>query len=304
MTLPLTDIVTFLAVVEQGSFTAAARTLGQPKTTVSRRVRALEARLGAQLLRRTTRTLSLTEAGTALFARCRRIPDTLADAEAAVAQLQGEPRGTLRVTAAFSLLQNLIGPRLPIFQQRYPRVRLDLIATHRTLDLVATGIDIALRTGPLADTTMVARRLAVLADRVWASPGYLARHGAPTHPDELKAHAILTTRRTERGEKYFWTMTSAEGRQDFEIRPLAVADDPELLKPMLVSGAGLMMATDMVMARLAERGLVRAILPGWNGRCPELHAVFPGGALQPPKLRAFVDFLVETLNRPPPETAP
>lgn len=296
MATDLNDTVIFVKVIETGSFTAAARDLRLPKTTVSRRVRKLEQRLGAQLLHRTTRRLNLTEAGATFFEQCRDIPRMLEDAEGAVGQLQGEPRGTLRVTASYSLMVNLIAPLLPDFRRRCPHVRMDIVLSHQTLDLVADQIDLALRMGPLADSTMIARHLAVFPNRIYASPAYLAEHGEPTHPRELQRHLALVTRVARQGRGYAWEMSRDGFGQSFPLNVVIEADDPEVLKAPLLAGAGLMMATDQIMARHVAEGSVRPVLQGWLGRCPELHAIFPQGHVQPPKLRAFVDFLVERLR--------
>jgi DNA-binding transcriptional LysR family regulator len=297
MSTDLNDTLTFVKVIEGGSFTAAARELRLPKTTVSRRIRELEERLGAQLLHRTTRRLSLTEAGSVYFEQCRHIAQALADAEASVGQLQGRPRGTLRVTSSHSLMLSLVGPLLAEFRELFPEVTIDLVLSHRTIDLVEEHVDVALRMGPMVDSGMVARRLAVLPNRIYASPTYLEKHGEPAHPFELQRHFALVTRVARRGGGYAWTMSKDGTAESYEITPVIEADDPEVLKAPLFAGAGLMMATDMIMARHAADGLVRAVLPGWLGRCPELHAVFPRGHVQPPKLRVFVDFLVRRLAR-------
>jgi DNA-binding transcriptional LysR family regulator len=304
MTADLNDTLAFIKVIEGGSFTAAARDLRLPKTTVSRRIRELEQRLGAQLLHRTTRRLSLTEAGSVYFEQCRHVPQVLADAEASVGQLQGQPRGTLRVTSSYSLMLSLVGPLLAEFRALCPDVHIDLILSHRTLDLVEEQIDVALRMGSLPDSAMVARRLAVLPNRVYASPAYLARHGEPAHPFELQRHFALVTRVARRGGGYAWPMSKDGVTESYEVTPVIEADDPEVLKAPLFAGAGLMMATDMIMARHAAEGLVRPILPGWVGRCPELHALFPRGHVQPPKLRAFVDFMIERLRTERAKTFP
>jgi DNA-binding transcriptional LysR family regulator len=292
----MNDTLAFIKVIEAGSFTAAARDLRLPKTTVSRKIRELEERLGVQLLHRTTRRLGLTEAGTTYFEHCRPIPQALADAEAAVGQLQGTPRGTLRITASYSLTMSVLAPLLGEFRERHPAVRLDLVMSHRTLDLVEEKIDIALRMGNLPDSSMAARQLAVLPNRIYASPEYLERHGEPAHPLELRQHMALVTRVARRGSSYAWPMSDGGEHEDYEINPVIEADDPELLKAPLFAGAGLMMATDMIMQRHVAEGRVRPILPGWLGRCPALHAVFPRGHVQPPKLRAFIDFLVPRLE--------
>lgn len=292
----MNETLVFLKVIEQGSFTAAARELRLPKTTISRKVRELEQRLGVQLLHRTTRRLGLTEAGRIYFQCCKQIPQSLLDAEAAVGQLQGNPRGTLRITASYSLSISLLSPLLGEFRELYPEVYVDLVLNHRTLDLVEEGIDIALRMGNLPDSSMAARQLAVLPNRIYASPLYLERHGEPSHPLELRQHLALVTRVARRGSSYAWPMSDGGAHESFEVSPVIEADDPELLKEPLFAGAGLMMATDMIMLRHVEEGRVRAVLPGWLGRCPALHAVFPRGHVQPPKLRAFIDFLMPRLE--------
>ncbi len=297
MTPDLNDTLAFVSVAESGSFTAAAKELRLPKTTLSRRIRSLEARLGAQLLHRTTRRISLTEAGAVYFEQCRHIARRLAEAEALVGQLQGRPRGVLRVTAAYSVMLNLVGPLLGEFRSLHPEVTIDLVLSHATLDLIGEHIDLALRLGPLPDSSLMARRLARLPNRVYASPAYLSEHGEPGHPEELRRHPALVTRVARRGSDYAWPMSRDGVTRDFPISPVMEADDPELLKAPLFAGAGLMMATDLIMARHLAQGLVTPILPGWLGRCPELHAVFPGGGIPPPKLRAFIDFLAARLDR-------
>lgn len=292
----LNDILVFLKVAECGSFTRAGQALRLPKTTVSRKVRELEQRLGVQLLHRTTRRLGLTEAGAVYVARCSHIPATLRDAEAAVSQVQGQPGGILRITCPYSLAVNLVSPLLAEFRTLYPQIQLDLVLTHRTLDLIQEKVDIALRMGNLPDSSMLARRLAVFPNRVYASRTYLDRFGEPAHPRELREHRALVTRVARSGAGYAWPMGQGGKLERFEVHPVIEADDPEVLKAPLAAGAGLMMATDLIMHNLVGKGLVQPILDGWLGRCPALHAVFPQGLVQPPKLRVFVDFLVAKLD--------
>lgn len=298
----LNDILIFLKVVETGSFTAAGRALRLPKTTVSRKIRELEQRLNVQLLHRSTRRLGLTQAGTVYFAHCGQIPQTLLDAEAAIGELQGHAAGTLRITCSYSLAVTLVAPLLAPFRARYPDVLVDLVLSHRNLDLIAEKIDLALRMGDLADSSMVARRLAVLPNRVYATPAYLAQYGTPGHPDELHHHHALVTRVARSGAGYAWPMREGDGGvlKNYPVTPIIEADDPEVLKAPLLAGAGLMMATDDIMRTCVAQGLAAPILPGWLGRCPALHAVFPQGLVQPPKLRVFLDFLVAHLGAPAP----
>jgi DNA-binding transcriptional LysR family regulator len=297
MVIDMNTTLVFIKVVEGGSFTAAGRDLRLPKTTISRKVRELEERLGAQLLHRTTRKLGLTEAGAVYYQHCKQIPQALTDAESAVGQLRGIPRGILRITCAYSLAVSIVAPLLAAFRKLYPEVRIDLVLSHRTLDLVAEEIDIALRmVSTLPDSSMAARKLAVLPNRIYASPAYLAEHGEPKHPFELRKHHALVTRVARRGGGYAWPMSNGGAMENYEISPVIEADDPEVLKEPLFGGVGLMMATDRIMRRYADQGMVKAVLPEWVGRCPALHAVFPRGLVQAPKLRAFIDFLVASLE--------
>jgi DNA-binding transcriptional LysR family regulator len=287
----LNETLAFVKVVQEGSFTAAARALGLPKATVSRRVQALEHRLGVPLLHRTTRRIGLTEAGTIYFQYCEPIARALGEAETAVSQMAGEPRGWLRVTASYSVAVSLISPLIRQFRLRYPQVSIDLILSHETLDLVAKEIDVALRMGPLPDSSLVARRLAVFPNHIYASADYIARHGEPSHPGELPQHFALATRVARRNYGFAWPMSNGGDLEDYPVNPVILADDPDVLIQPLLAGEGLMMVTDVLVRRYLADGLIRPILPAWTGRNPELHAVFPQGHVQSPKLRVFVDFL-------------
>lgn len=292
------DAIVFVRVVQCGSFTAAAKSLAQPKTTVSRRVRELERHLGVQLLQRTTRQLGLTEAGEIYFRHCEPLAAMLRQAEAAVSQLSGEPRGRLRVTTPYSIMVNLLAPMLGNFHERCPEVTIDLVLSHQVQDLVREEIDIALRLGPLPDSSMSARRLAEFPNRIYATPSYLARFGEPMHPQELIRHKTLATRVATTPDGYAWKLWQDGEMQEFPIRPVIVADDPEVLKAPLLAGTGLMLATDLIMRPLIAQNLVRPVLDGWMGRQPQFHAVFPRGPILPQKVRAFIDFLVEQMDKP------
>ena len=297
MTRDLNDTLIFVKVVEHGSFISAARSLRLPKTTVSRKVQELETRLGAQLLHRTTRKLGLTEAGNIYFEHCQRIARELDEAESAVGQLQSGPRGWLRFTAPYSLGIDKIAPLLGEFRTRHPEVRVELLLSNEPLDLIDKEIDVALRVGHLPDSNLVARRLAVFRTQVFASAEYIARHGEPLHPDDLQHHATLAMQKSRRnGNGFAWPLSDGERTIDYRIDPVMVANDYGALKGALLCGEGLMLAADVMMKPLAEHGYVQRVLAGWTGPEYEFNAVFPRGMVQSPKVRAFVDFLVERLN--------
>jgi DNA-binding transcriptional LysR family regulator len=297
VTRDLNDTLVFVKVVELGSFIAAARELRLPKTTVSRRVQDLEARLGARLLHRTTRKLGLTEAGNVYYEHSQRIAHELDEAESAVGQLQGGPRGWLRVTAPYSFGVNWIAPQLSVFYARYPEVRVELILNNDPLDLIGQEIDVAVRVGKLADSSLVARRLTVFRTQIYASPHYLAEHGEPLHPDDLIHHRTLAMDKPHRnGHGFAWRLSDGERSLDYRIEPVLVANDPAAPLAALLNGEGLMLAADVMVRREAEQGYVRRVLAGWTGPSADLNAVFPRGQGKSPKVRAFVDFLVERLS--------
>jgi DNA-binding transcriptional LysR family regulator len=288
------DIIAFLTVAERGGFTAAAAHLRQPKTTISRRVRALEARLGVRLLERTTRAVALTEAGDLYREKLAGLPGLLGDAEQAVADLRGEPRGWIRLALPHSLATSLVSGLIARFGERYPRVRFDLVLGHQLLDLVRDDIDIALRLGPLPDSTLISRLIARLPNRIHAAPAYLGRHPAPSSPLDLASHATLANRIAQRPGGFAWELSDGGPLSAWPIEPVIVADDPDALIGALSAGRGLMLATDLVVRDLVEAGSVVPVLSGWTGRSPELHALYPSGRAQLAKIRLFLDFLAKT----------
>lgn len=292
----LNDTLIFVKVVEHGSFTAAARSLGLPKTTVSRKLRDLETRLGARLLNRTTRRLALTEAGTVYFEHSKRIAGQLEEAETAVHQLEGSPRGWLRVTAPYTLSETTLTPILLEFRQHYPEVQLDITLSNDRLDILENRIDVALRVGPLADSTLVARRLAVYRNQIYASEGYLARYGEPVDPEDLQHHRALVGAIHRRGQRYCWLLNDGQREEEFEVRPVLVANDPFVALAMLGADEGLMLANDVMVKYCTKFGNVRRVLAAWQGPDMELNAVFSGGRVMSPKVRAFVDFMAEKME--------
>jgi DNA-binding transcriptional LysR family regulator len=293
----MNDTLVFVRVVQEGSFTAAARALQIPKTTVSRRVYELEKYMGAQLLRRTTRKLSLTEAGAIYFEQCRSIASTLEAAEGAVQQLRDGPRGWLRVTMPYSFGVSWFAPLLPGFRAIYPDVRLEIVASHATLDLVDAEIDIALRLGELPDSSLVARRLASFPSSMFASPAYLRHAGAPETPEALRDHPTLALHQARRDVGYVWPLRRGSGKpRGYLIDPVVVASDPALLYDALRQGEGISLAMEQSMAMdVKARRLVR-VLPEWIGPPQELNALSSRERMPSPKVQAFISYLKERLR--------
>lgn len=293
----LNNTLIFVKVVEQGTFAAAARTLGLPNSTVSRKVKELEERLEVRLLNRNTRRVAPTEAGTLYFEHCRRIAAELDEAESAVQQLEESPRGWLRITAPYSLSVSLLAPILRDFRERYPEVRVDLVLSNDRLDLVADEIDVAIRPGILPDSTLIARRLVSFPTRVYAGREYLERYGEPLSPEELEHHHALVVSKQRREQSYSWRLRNGAVERDFPVKPVAVANDPEALFALLMAGDGLMLTTAMEDHCLIHTESIRRVLADWQGPNLDLSAVFVGGRMLSPKVRRFVDFAAERLQQ-------
>ena len=288
----LNDTLVFVRVVRLGSFTAAAHALQIPKTTVSRRVRELEQAIGVQLLRRTTRQLSLTEAGAVYFDQCKDIATTLEHAELAVHQLRDDPRGWLRVTVPYSFGVSWFSPLVAGFRQAYPHIRLEILASHVPLDLVGEEVDVALRLGALPDSSLVARRLASYATGLYAAPEYIERHGLPATPDELLQHRTLVLHQARRDVGYVWPLRKAGAKmRSYRVEPTIIANDPALLKDALCAGEGLSLGMDQSMQADVDAGRLRRVLPEWIGPPQDLNAVTAREHLPSPKVTAFIGFL-------------
>lgn len=295
----LNEAVMFVTVVERGGFTAAARVLGVPKTTLSRKIQALEDRIGSMLLKRTTRRIGLTESGQLYYAHCARLPRVLEDAEAAVIQLSGAPRGWLRVTAPYTLGAQLIVPLVPEFMTRYPDVRLEMQLSNEVVDLVTSDLDLALRVGALGDSRLVARLLARYTAHVYASPEYLARYGEPLEPADLAHHRALALSQHRHHGRYVWTLDDGTSTEELAVAPIIVTNEPSALRDAVLAGLGIALLPDRLTAQHEDAGTLQRLLPAWAGPQAELNAVFPRDRVLPPKVRVFIDFLVERLGFAP-----
>lgn len=294
----LNEIVVFSRVVEAGSFTAAAQSLGLPKSTVSRKIAQLEERLDARLLQRTTRKLNLTEIGRAYYERCQRIVSEIAEAEQMVADLQAAPRGLLRLTAPVDFGSLYLGELIAEFLVANPEIQIELVLSDRVFDLVDERLDVGIRFGPLPDSSLVARRLGPVEGFLVASPGYLARRGAPTHPDQLKDHDMVTFVPVKRLRS--WRLVGPDG-VEAEVVPQSrlTSNGMFAVRAAVRADAGITMLVDFAVNRhLADGTLVR-VLPGWKAFSGELFAVYPSTRNLSPKLRTFLEFLSTKLTPPP-----
>ena len=294
----LTDVAVFVRVVERGSFTLAADDLDLSRAVVSKYLSRLEERLGARLLNRTTRRLSLTEAGAALFEASKGAIERIEEAEAAVARFQAEPRGRLRVSAPMSFGILHLGPAMADFARAHPKVTLDVKLDDRFVNLVEEGIDVAVRIGVLTDSSLVARKLAVTRAVACASPEYLARHGEPETPEDLASHNCLIY--SYLATANVWRFTASDGR---EI-PVAVTgtfriNNGIVLAEAALAGHGILMTPSFYVAPLLRAGKLKRILPAYRLKELGIYAVYPQREHVPPKVRAFADFLAQRFGRKP-----
>jgi len=293
----LNDMVFFAEVVDRGGFAAAGRALGIPKSKLSRRVSELEKRLGVRLLQRTTRKLSLTEAGDLYHKHAVAMREQAEAAEEAVAMVQSEPRGTIRVTCPITLAQTTIGPLLPRFLKEHPLVRIDMELTNRVVDLVKEGVDVALRVRPTLEDSgsLVVKKLAESQSLVVASPSLLEQHERPTSVEDLaKLPAIAMSAVDGRAMWYL----RGPGDREFalHVKPCFTADDLLTLKYAAMQGTGMTVLPDYMCRRELREGTLVDVLPAWRPRRGIMHAVFPSRRGMVPAVRRFLDFLGENVT--------
>lgn len=290
----LNDMLYFAEVVERGGFAAAGRALEVPKSRLSRRVSELEAQLGVRLLNRTTRKLSLTDVGENFLKHCLAARDAVQAGADAVAQVQTEPRGTLRVSCPVTVAHSVLGHLLPEFLARYPQVRLELMVTNRVVNLVEEGVDVGLRVRESVDNSasMVVKRLGLTCQVLVASPDLLARQGTPRVLADLARLGSLAMSSTD--GKATWNLIGPGGvREQVQHLPRFVADDLVSLKFAALAGTGLCWLPDYMCTDELKTGALVRVLPEWAPHQGVFHAVFPSRRGMAPAVRKFLDFLEE-----------
>jgi len=288
----LAALEAFARVAETGSFSAAARALGLSKSLISRQVSALEADLGARLFARTTRSLTLTEAGRGYYDQVVRILAQMEEADLSVSQLQATPRGKLRVNApmSFSLLQ--LAPALPDFLELYPEIDVDIAMNDRRVDLLEEGFDLAIRIGRLADSSLIARKLGPVRRVVSASPDYLKERGIPVTPADLRRHDCLCYSNADTVDE--WRFAEPDGRPvSVEVKGRVRANNGDLLRIAALRGMGLVDLPSFLVAQDLEKGTLVSVLETFIRQDGGVYAVYPHARYLPPKIRVFVDFLAE-----------
>ncbi len=290
------DLLIFARVVDVGSFSGAAAQLALPKSTVSRRVAALEEGLGERLLLRTTRRLALTEFGTELLAHARGLADEVDAVRALGEQRRARPVGRLRVSMPAEVATLLLTEMLAAFTALHPGVSLELDLSPRRIDLLGEGYDLALRVGELPDDALLAaRRLTAFAAGLYAAPGYLAERGMPQQPQALAGHAALLLLGRQR-EPVAWTLQCGAQRWSGAPQARIAANSPQLLQALARAGAGIAALPELFARDALRSGELVRVLPEWALPAAPAWAVFPGRRLLPAKTRAFVDMLDAALS--------
>lgn len=292
------EMRTFVRVVEAGGISAAAERMAIAKSAVSRRLQELENRLGAQLLLRTTRRISLTDAGRAFYERCLRILDEVEEAELSVSSGQSQVHGTLRVAAPLSFTVRHLTPLIAEFLQRYPGVRLDLDVNDRQINIIEEGVDLTIRIGNLGDSSLIARRLTPIRAVLCASPGYLAEHGEPTSLEALNNHQGLAYGHIT--EQRQWTLLDKAGNRHI-VRPTVRlrANNGDLLLDAAVAGLGVAVIPTFIGHRKLADGHLKQLLPDYEPEQSAAYALYPSRRHLPRRVRVFIDFLVERLGDTP-----
>ncbi|SFH84373.1 DNA-binding transcriptional regulator, LysR family [Collimonas sp. OK307] len=287
----------FVKVTETGSLSGAARILNLSNPSVTRHIADLEEYLGARLLNRSTRRLSLTDTGSAYLERCKQVLADLEQATLAAGMHAANPSGVLRINAPVSFSVNHLGGLLPLYAQRYPNVELDVTLSDRIVDLVEEGFDLAIRIGRLQNSSLVMRKLAPAHMLTCAAPAYLAQHGTPQHPDDLARHTCLTYAYTLRDNE--WRLQRDGKTHTVRVSGGLHCNNGDLLLAAAVGGMGVIREPTFIIGDAIRDGRLVPILTDYHGDALAIHAVYPSRQHLSAKVRTFVDFLAQQFGEVP-----
>lgn len=295
---PVSDLHIFCAVVEEGSLVKAGERLQLSSALISKRLQNLEARLGVRLLQRTTRRLSLTPEGELYYQRGRLVLDDLAETEALLMARQVEPSGMLKVTASASFGREHLMPHMPAFLERYPQMEVHLLLTDTVLDLIESGMDLAIRIGHADKPGWVARKLCANRRVLCAAPSYLAKYGEPQTPQDLAKHNCLLL--AEIGaRKQTWNLSGPKGSTAVEVSGNLVSNLGEALGEAALAGGGIAIRSTWSGGAALRSGQLKRILPDYELPVVDVVALYPSRRHLSPKVRVLIDFLLERFGDPP-----
>lgn len=293
----LASMAMFVRVVEAGSFAAAAGESGVSPTMAGKHVRAIEQRLGARLLHRTTRRQQLTEVGQLYYERCKQVMADIELADASASELQATPRGTLRMTAPLTFGSRQLVPVLTAYLEQHPQVSIELALDNRVFDLVGEGFELALRIGHVVDETLVARPMQPFRMLLAASPDYLARHGVPQRPEDLAWHQCLSLSNWKSRDR--WQLQHAvDGVIEVDVRCRFAVDNGEGLRIAALAGAGVILQPELLLGDDLAAGRLVHVLPGWGSTPRQMHLLYPPDRRPTAKLRSVIEHLLAAF---PPE---
>lgn len=292
----------YVKVVETGSMTAAAQCCGMSTTMVGNHLRALEQRLGVSLLKRTTRKQSLTEFGSLYYQRCLEVLGLVADSEQLAEQAHGEcPKGLLRITAPPAFGSERLAPALSEFSQRYPQIKLDVVLNNQPMDLIDSGFDAAIRLGEIEPSSLIARPLQDYTMTLCAAPHYLARCGTPVHPDDLQQHQCLAFAYPAtddwRNADKLWRLRGDAGEMQIPVSGPLTINSSQALRRAAVEGMGIVVLPDALVEPDLQAGKLVALLSDYQAPSRPMHLLYAQDRYRLPKLRAFVDFVMEKWAR-------
>lgn len=288
------DIMVFLKVVEMTSFSKAAKALNVSKSIVSKNVTRLEQRLKVQLLQRSTRSLALTEAGRLLYDQCINIDRDLHEAELALSSLQEDPQGQLRVSCSAGFATWHMTEAIADFLPLYPDIKVELEIGEQTFDLIKKHVDCAIRIGKLPDSNLVARRLTTRAMRVCGSPEYFKQHGVPKTPRDLDEHNCLLYKGSPTGHS--WVFQKGKEQIKVPIKGSFVSNNSQVLERAAVAGMGLVMLPGFLMIKDVKNGRLKSVLEDYLPSTIDINVVYPQTRYLAPKVRVFIDFLLERFS--------
>ncbi|MBB4289861.1 DNA-binding transcriptional LysR family regulator [Rhizobium leguminosarum] len=291
--LDLNDIMIFARVIEAGSFTAAARLLGMPKTTVSRRIATLERELGVRLLQRTTRSLNLTDAGRLYYEESSQALRTIEGANLRLAEARAEPAGTIRISAPVGFGGPFLQEAIFDFLSTYPKTRVELRLTDDRLNLVENGIDLAFRTGILEDSTLIARKLGSTHRILCASPEYIARCGTPDHPADLTRHDCVIAGQSAHTP---WLLEGPHGRETVSVSGRFAANEMQAVMAAAIAGYGIAQLPYRVGQTCIKDGRLCRVLDGYATPVGGLYVVYPSSRHLPPLVKSFIELAASRLD--------
>lgn len=290
----LTSMQVFVAVAETGSFTAAAAAMGISATMVGKHIRMLEKRLAAPLIERTTRRQALTQTGKLYLERARQALAAVAAAESAAEEMASEPRGVLRVHATVSLGAHVIAPLLARYLKLYPQVSIDLMLADRDVSLIEEGLDLTVSVAKRNDPALIGRDLGRYEMWLCASPDYLERRGTPRKPKDLEAHDCLSFAYWRR--KDAWRLTKGKRTQTVKVHGRLTINSGQALKNAALQGGGIIMQPALLLADEVRAGRLVRVLPAYSAPARPISLLYSPAGKRTPKVRTFVDFMVEALR--------